>query len=54
VAIVVSEESGAISLALNGALERGLTADTLRTRLRTLVGRRGERMARVETRSSLA
>jgi diadenylate cyclase len=54
VAIVVSEESGTISLALNGELERGFTPDGLRTRLRVLVGRRGERMARIEPRSSMA
>jgi diadenylate cyclase len=38
VAIVVSEETGAISLALGGTLERGLTADRLRDRLRALLG----------------
>ena len=37
VAIVVSEESGAISLALQGRMERPLTPDELRDRLRTLV-----------------
>jgi diadenylate cyclase len=35
--IVVSEESGRISLALDGHVERGLDADQLRARLRTLV-----------------
>src|SRR5512147_1661498 len=40
VAIVVSEESGAISLALDGGLERGLTPDTLRLKLRALLGLR--------------
>ena len=40
VVIVVSEESGIISLALEGALERGLTPDTLRVKLRTLLGLR--------------
>ena len=35
--IVVSEESGRISLALDGKVERGLDADQLRARLRTLV-----------------
>jgi diadenylate cyclase len=54
IAIVVSEESGTISLALSGTLERGLTADTLRTRLRALLGVRRERISRRETRSSLA
>ena len=45
-AIVVSEETGQIALALNGQIERGLSADDLRDRLRTLImqrktGRRG-------------
>jgi diadenylate cyclase len=35
--IVVSEESGRISLALDGKVERGLDADQLRARLKTLV-----------------
>src|SRR5687767_14229555 len=43
-AIVVSEESGKISIALNGEIERGLTPDDLRARLRTLIQqRRGAR-----------
>lgn len=37
VAIVVSEESGTISLALGGGFERNLSADRLRERLRTLL-----------------
>src|SRR6187399_1514191 len=42
--IVVSEESGVISLALDGGLERGLTPDVLRVKLRALLGiRRRER-----------
>jgi len=42
--IVISEESGVISLALDGGLERGLTPDTLRVKLRALLGlRRRER-----------
>jgi diadenylate cyclase len=36
-AIVVSEETGRISLALDGQVEVGLNADRLRARLRTLV-----------------
>ena len=40
VAIVVSEETGAISVVVNGQIERGLTADALRVRLRSLVLRR--------------
>jgi diadenylate cyclase len=49
VAVVVSEETGLISLALDGRIERALTADQLRDRLRTLVllrrssGRNGAR-----------
>jgi diadenylate cyclase len=39
-AIVVSEETGQIALALNGAIERGLTAEQLRERLRELVSMR--------------
>jgi diadenylate cyclase len=37
VAVVVSEETGQISLALDGRIERGLTPDELRGRLRSLV-----------------
>jgi diadenylate cyclase len=37
VAIVVSEETGAISLALDGSIERNLSPDALRGRLRSLV-----------------
>ena len=40
-AIVVSEETGKISIALDGRIDRGLTADALRERLRQLIqGRR--------------
>ena len=39
-AIVVSEETGQISLALDGKIERGLSADELRDRLRTLIMQR--------------
>jgi diadenylate cyclase len=43
-AIVVSEETGKISIALNGEIERGLTPDDLRARLRDLIQqRRGAR-----------
>jgi diadenylate cyclase len=38
IAIVVSEETGAISLVMAGDLERGLTAEALRARLRSLLG----------------
>ena len=37
VAIVVSEETGSISVVADGQIERGVDADTLRTRLRSLV-----------------
>jgi len=37
VAVVVSEETGAISLVLDGSIERGLTPDQVRSRLRQLV-----------------
>ena len=40
VAVVVSEESGLISLALDGRIERGLTPDALRERMRSLVVQR--------------
>jgi len=39
-AIVVSEETGIVSLALKGGIERGLTSDLLRLRLRSLLGMR--------------
>ena len=52
VAIVVSEETGAISLALTGTLERGLSADRLRSSLRVLLT--GERVAQAEARGSVA
>src|SRR5215217_874104 len=39
-AIVVSEETGQIALALDGKIERGLSADDLRDRLRTLIMQR--------------
>lgn len=37
VAIVVSEESGQVSVVADGQIERGLNADDLRSRLRTLM-----------------
>jgi diadenylate cyclase len=46
VAIVVSEERGQIALAMNGRIDRALTSDQLRERLRTfVVQRRGGRPA---------
>ena len=54
VAVVVSEETGIISLAIAGDLERRLTADTLRIRLRALLGgRRGGRIKHVRSRDAL-
>jgi diadenylate cyclase len=46
VAVVVSEETGTISLAIEGQLERSLTVDELRARLQSLLmPRRGARQA---------
>jgi diadenylate cyclase len=36
-AIVISEETGQISLALDGSIERNLSADELRERIRALI-----------------
>jgi len=52
-AIVVSEETGLISLAVGETLERGLTAETLRERLRTFLAGRRLRLRRVPFRGSL-
>ena len=55
IAIVVSEETGGISLALDGALERGISPDALRNELRSLVGRRRRVfLPRAAVRSSVA
>jgi diadenylate cyclase len=43
-AVVVSEETGQISVALNGEIERALTPDDLRDRLRNLVALRRRRV----------
>jgi len=53
VAIVVSEETGNISVAIAGDLERGVTADALRLRLRALLGGRRGRLRRTTLRDSL-
>jgi len=45
VAIVVSEETGAISLVADGQIERGLSTEDLRARLRSLVLQRRPRPA---------
>jgi len=51
IAIVVSEETGTISLAVGDALERGLGGDVLRARLQALLG--GRRLQVLRRRSSL-
>ena len=53
VALVVSEETGIISLAIAGDLER-LSADALRLRLRALLGGRRGRLRRTAPRDTLA
>ena len=53
VAIVVSEESGTVSLVMDGDIERGIAAEALKTRLRALLGHRRQ-VRRAESRSSLA
>jgi diadenylate cyclase len=53
IAVVVSEETGGISLVIDGNIERGIPAELLKTRLRSLLGH-GRATARIETRSSLA
>jgi diadenylate cyclase len=55
IALVMSEETGNISLAIGGAIERGLTPDSLRTRLYELLGRRRRRrVAQREAGSAVA
>lgn len=55
VAIVISEETGSISLVRAGHLERGISPETLRTELRSLLSRRrGAHLSQPEPRSSLA
>ena len=54
VAIVMSEESGSISLALDGAIERGLSPEHLRVRLRELLGRRRRTAVHAQAGSALA
>ena len=50
VAIVVSEETGLVSLVVDGQIERRLDVDALRARLRTLVLQRRAAAAKHETR----
>jgi uncharacterized protein (TIGR00159 family) len=47
IAIVVSEETGIISVVVDGQIERGIDSDTLRARLRALVLQRTRPRARV-------
>ena len=54
VAIVVSEETGSISLVQDGRLERGVTPETLRSELRSRLGSRRMRLSTAELRSCLA
>jgi len=52
--VVVSEETGSISLVRDGRLERGISPDALRTELRSLLGDRRTPLSSAEPRSSLA
>jgi diadenylate cyclase len=52
VAIVVSEETGRISIVVDGEIERGLDAETLKARLRALVIERRSRPRKAEVRYS--
>ena len=55
VSIVVSEETGSISLVLDGDLQRGVSPEALRTELRSLLARRRRvRFSRADARSSLS
>ena len=54
IAIVVSEETGSVSVVLGGSLERGVSPEALRVRLRSLLGRRrGVRRRREDARGAL-
>ena len=46
IAVIVSEETGQVSLALKGRIERDLSADELRARLKSLVLTRRESRSR--------
>jgi diadenylate cyclase len=52
VAIVVSEETGRISVVVDGEIERGFDAETLKARLRTLVIQRRSKARKPEVRYS--
>jgi diadenylate cyclase len=49
IAIVVSEQTGSISVVVDGQIERGLTPEALRARLQSLVINRRRKGARVRT-----
>ena len=51
VAVIVSEETGYISLALDGSIERNLTPDALRERMRSLVTLRRGSARRADARA---
>jgi diadenylate cyclase len=51
VAIVVSEETGLVSVIVDGQVERGLSPDTLRARLHSLILQRRVTSSRWDTRS---
>ena len=53
VAIVVSEESGVISVVVDGQIERGFDVDALRARLRSLILHRRAHAGPSETRAQL-
>ena len=53
IALVVSEETGKISLALEGRIERGLGADLLRARLTELITERRPTNTRSERRREM-
>jgi len=48
IAIVVSEETGSISLVVDGQIERGLSTEALRSRLRSLVLNKRRRQRQVQ------
>jgi DNA integrity scanning protein DisA with diadenylate cyclase activity len=48
VAIVVSEETGIVSIVVDGQIERGLDGDQLRAQLRALVLQRREKSVKRE------
>jgi diadenylate cyclase len=48
IAVVVSEETGSISLVVDGQIERGLSIDVLRSRLRALVINKKPRLRQVQ------